>query len=428
MRIGIIGAGFTGLAAAYTLQKNGHMVTVFEKESEPGGLAIGYQEKTWDWTLEQHYHHWFTNDDAILQLAREINHTVLIKRPKTSVFVENALYQLDSPLAFLQFPKLPFLDRIRMIIPLGLLRINPFWKPLEKIKAVHVLPKLMGEKAWKLLWEPQLVNKMGKYAQHISLVWFWTRITKRTPSLAYPEGGFLSFAQNLTKVIQKKGGVLYFNTEIQEIQDKKTTTIHFHTEKGEKNYQEFDVIIVTLPSFLFLKIAPQLPLSYKDSLAKLQGLGATNMVLRLKKQFLTDNTYWLSICEQQSPVLVLVEHTNFMDKKHYNNEHLLYIGNYLETKDQRFTMQKEKLLELYNPLLQRIYPEYKKFLIDYQVFRAPFAQPIIPTNYSKFIPSFTTPLPHVYLANMEQVYPWDRGTNYAVALGVKIAEKISQSL
>jgi hypothetical protein len=35
-----------------------------------------------------------------------------------------------------------------------------------------------------------------------------------------------------------------------------------------------------------------------------------------------------------------------------------------------------------------------------------------------------TPLENVYLANIEQVYPWDRGTNYAVELGEKIADYI----
>ena len=58
MKIAIIGAGFSGLAAAYTLTKRGHDVTVFEKDSQPGGLAIGYKEKVWDGTLETHCHHW----------------------------------------------------------------------------------------------------------------------------------------------------------------------------------------------------------------------------------------------------------------------------------------------------------------------------------------------------------------------------------
>src|SRR5438552_5093867 len=113
MNIAIIGAGFTGLSAAYRLGKKGHNVIVFEKDSQPGGLAIGYQEKDWNWTLEKHYHHWFTNDKFILNLAKEINYPVVIKRPKTSVYIDGDIFQLDSPSAFLTFPKLPLIDRLR---------------------------------------------------------------------------------------------------------------------------------------------------------------------------------------------------------------------------------------------------------------------------------------------------------------------------
>jgi protoporphyrinogen oxidase len=160
-------------------------------------------------------------------------------------------------------------------------------------------------------------------------------------------------------------------------------------------------------------------------MVRLRGLGATNMVLRLKKQFMPDTTYWLSICEKNSPVMVVVEHTNLMDKTHYNNEHLIYIGNYPESTSKEFSMAKEDLLKKYDEVLLKINPDYKTSLIDYDIFRAPFAQPIVPTNYSRLIPPFTTPLKHVFLANIEQVYPWDRGTNYAVELGQKIASLVS---
>ena len=135
-----------------------------------------------------------------------------------------------------------------------------------------------------------------------------------------------------------------------------------------------------------------------------------------------NGSYWLSICEKDAPVMVIVEHTNLMDKKFFNNEHIVYVGNYPDTKSELFSMSKEDLLKKYDPLLRRINPEYKKNILSYEVFRAPFAQPIVPTNYSKLIPPFTTPFPHVFLANIEQVYPWDRGTNYAVELGKKIAK------
>jgi protoporphyrinogen oxidase len=425
MKIGIIGAGFTGLSAAYTLLKQGHTVTIFEKDTYPGGLAVGYQEKQWAWTLEKHYHHWFTNDKFVLDLAKEINYPVLIKRPKTSVFVDNTIVQLDSPKAFLTFSKLPLLDRVRMSATLGSLRLNPYWKPLEKVRALDILPKMMGEKAWNMLWNTQLTNKMGAYAKDISLVWFWTRINKRTPSLAYPEGGFLSFANALVKAIEEKGGIVHFGAETSNITDKKKTTITYK-KNGKEISESFDKIIVTLPSYLFLKLAPELPDTYRNKLVRLKGLSATNMVLRLKKPFLTDGTYWLSICKQNAPIMAIIEHTNFMDKKNYNNEHLLYIGNYATTHD-KLDWDKKKLLAFYDHFLQKIHPGYEKDLIDYELFKAPFAQPIVPINYSKLVPSHTTPLPNVFLANIEQVYPWDRGTNYAVELGENIAHIVSPS-
>lgn len=427
MKIGIIGAGFTGLAAAYALQKKGHTVTVFEKDQEPGGLAIGYKEREWDWTLEKHYHHWFTNDHFVLNLAREIKHHVIIKRPKTSVFIKGKSYQLDSPQAILAFSQLPLIDRLRMGIVLAFLRFNPFWKPLEKINAIRFLSKTMGKRAFSLLWEPQLRNKMGKYAEEISLVWFWTRINKRTSSLAYPEGGFLTFAKHLVEEIKEQKGTFYFQTEIVELTDADKATVKTKNAKGKEQDFEFDRVIVTLPSFLFLKITPQLPDEYRNKLVKLRGLGASNMVLRLKEPFLNDGTYWLSICKENSPVMVVVQHTNLIDRKHFNNEHLLYVGNYLETTSPEFTMTKEELLKHYHATLAEINPEYKKNLINYEIFRAPFAQPIVPTNYSRLLPSFITPLKNIYLANIEQVYPWDRGTNYAVELGQKIAGIVANS-
>ncbi len=424
-RIAILGAGFTGLSAAYYLSKDKNVeVTVFEKDSFPGGLAIGYKEPSWEWTMEKHYHHWFTNDNFILDLAKDIGYQVVIKRPKTSVFIKGQRYQLDSPLSLLTFPLLPLLDRLRMVAVLGLIRLNPFWKPLESINANKFLNITMGKKAYSMLWEPQLRNKMGKFADSVSLVWFWSRIKKRTPSLAYPKGGYLTFANSLVSEVEKKGGKVSFNSDIVNISENGKVCNLLIKKNGKEQKYQFDKIIVTLPSYLFLKIAPKLPQTYRNKLNRLKGLGATNLILRMDKQFMDDNTYWLSICEKNSPVMVVVEHTNFMDKKHYGNEHIIYIGNYPSADSNEYQMDKDELLKLYHPVLKRINPDYQKAIISSILFKVPFAQPIIPANYSKIIPEMTTPFKNVFLANIEQVYPWDRGTNYAVELGLKIANSL----
>lgn len=423
MKIAIIGSGFTGLSAAYELLKQGHEVIVLEKDARPGGLAIGYQEKGWEWTLESFYHHWFTNDKAVLDLAKELHYPVLIRRPKTSSFIDGKIFQLDSPKTFLVFPRLSIFERIRMGVVLGLLRYNPFWKPLERVTAEKILPKVMGGKPYEILWRPLLVNKFGSFAKDISLAWFWARVTKRTPSLAYPEGGFLRFAEALEKAVEKKGGKITYNAGVQGIKDNTKISVQY-TVNNKSQTLEADKIIVTLPSFLFTKIAPQLPEEYKKRLLNLKGIGAVVAVMRLKKPFFQNNTYWLNVCDTKAPVLAIVEHTNFMDSKHYNNEHLIYLGNYLPKEHPYFSMSAEELLQVFDPYLKKINPNYKDSFIGIKKFSVPFAQPIIPVNYSKQIPSFDTPLPNVYLANMQQVYPWDRGTNYAVELGQKIAQHI----
>ncbi len=445
MKIAIIGAGFTGLSAALALSKNNHEITVFEKDEYPGGLAMGYKESLWNWGLEKYYHHWFTNDKNAISLAREIRCEIVTKRPKTSVIADNHIYKFDSFFDVLTFPKLNMPDKLRMASVLGLLRYNPFWKPLEKVKAVDFLQRTMGNKAYSLLWEPQLKNKFGRYADDISLCWFWARIKKRTSSLSYPKGGFLEFAQKLVSEIKKRNGEFYFNTEVTEIRNvnhsgKRGTSasrilIRCWTSQSQHDGKEvkskeqkfyFDKVIVTLPSFLFLKIAPQLPEDYRRRLQNLKGLGALNLILRLRQPFLKDGTYWLSVCNKNAPVMAVVEHTNFMDKKYYNNEHIVYLGNYLPNNHPYMKMSANELLKVYDPFLRKINQNYQLSIINYQLFKAPFAQPIISNNYSQLMPPFETPLKNVYLANIQQVYPWDRGTNYAIELGEKIAKIISR--
>ena len=426
MKIGIIGAGFTGLTAGLRLSQTGHQVFIFEKDEQPGGLAVGYKEKEWDWTLEKHYHHWFTNDKSVLNLAKELNYKVFSPRPKTSSFVDDEIVQFDSPLSLLKFNKLSPFERVRMGTSLAFLRYNKYWKPFEKYRAEKYLLNSMGQKSYSMIWEPLMKNKLGKYSSDVSLAWFWARIYKRTSNLAYPEGGFLQFAQKIENEIKKNNGHIYYNSEIINLSSNRKPSLTYTRPGSVKKIDEFDAIIVTLPTFLFTKIAPSLPKSYINQHKPLKNIAALNMVLRLKKPFLKDGTYWLSMCDINSPILAIVEHTNFMDKKHYNNEHLVYLGNYLETNDPRYTMSDKELLSLYDPWIKKINPDYASSLIGYKTFHAPFAQPIIFRNYSKNIPSTKTPLKNVHLANIQQVYPWDRGTNYAVELGEKIAHEISK--
>jgi len=109
-KVAIIGAGVAGMAAAWDLARAGHSVTIYEAADRVGGLAAGFKDEGWDWTLEKFYHHWFEGDSDMLALIEEIGHSdkVLFPRPKTSFWIDGAMVRSEiEPTSVLQLPLSP---------------------------------------------------------------------------------------------------------------------------------------------------------------------------------------------------------------------------------------------------------------------------------------------------------------------------------
>jgi protoporphyrinogen oxidase len=408
MNVAIIGGGFTGLTAAYRLSKQGHTVVLFEKEPTLGGLAIGFKKKHWDWYLEAAYHHLFTNDDSIISLVYELGlkDQLIIKRPITATLYQNQMYQLDSATSLLSFPGLPFLDRLRTGAFLATMKVNPFWQPLEHLTAKQLALSLGGNSGWKTLWEPLLVGKFGSYADTVAASWFWARIKKRTPSLAYIEGGFQTLVDKLEEKILAQGGKIQKNTEI---------------SAKDISRSQFDKIILTIPTPLALKLFPKLKSVNPRFTTPIPHLHAQVLIVETKEPIMKD-IYWLNITDNTYPFLALVQHTNYMDKKHYGGNHLAYIGNYLPSHHPYLKLNKNQLFKLFEPFLGKI-SKSKIHDPKLDLFVAPFAQPVHQKNYSSKAPPIETGINGVLLGNMDSIFPWDRGTNYAVELGETLAKK-----
>jgi len=421
MRVAIIGAGFTGLAAAKKLSEKGYEVTVFEAAGVPGGLASGFKNPGWKWPLEKHYHHIFESDWAIRNFASELKHKIVFKEVTTSTLTPHGIFPLDSPKALLTFPGLDLVAKLRVAAVLAFLKITPFWKPLEAVSTKAFLRMWMGETAWKVLWQDLFKKKFGKYYSGVPASWFWARIKKRSKKLGYPRGGFEGLANKAVRYLKKEGAILYFDTSINRIA-RKDNKVSLKTASGEEFI--FDRVICTLPSPLFERIMVGLPSGYRNKLIGLKGIGAVTLVLSLKENLLK-NVYWLNVGEGNYPFLAVVEHTNLIRSNNYGDDKIVYIGNYLDTGHKYFGLNAKELLEEFMPYLKFVNPDFKvSWIKKVDVFKTGFAQPIITLNYSKKLPALKTPIEGVYLANIQQVYPWDRGTNYAVELGEKVAQLI----
>ena len=410
-KIAIVGAGFTGLSAALALSQN-HKVTLFEATNELGGLAAAVKLPGCDWFIEKHYHHWFTNDEAALGLIKQLGleNKLLFPKTLTSLFYHGKIYPFNSPSQILSFNPLAMIDRLRLGLVSLYLKLLPksLAVDLEKYKAGDWLKKYFGEKVYGIVWKPLLEGKFGKYADAVNMAWFWARIKKRTMLLGYLEGGYQVLIDAIKNKIKKNGGKILLATP-------------FDSAKTSS----FDKVIVTTPSPIFLKLYPELPENYKKRLTSIPHLHALNLLLVTREKILKDE-YWLNINDRKFPFIAVVQQTNLVDAKHYGGKHLTWIGNYLPEGHPYLKMNKEELFKLYLPYLKKINPSFNFTLnaIRFELFLGPFAQPVFPLNYSKIIPGFKTPIPNVYLANMDMVYPWDRGTNYAIELGEEIANLV----
>jgi len=175
-----------------------------------------------------------------------------------------------------------------------------------------------------------------------------------------------------------------------------------------------------------MKIIPNLSNSYKHELSKIKHLYAQVMVLVLNKPFM-NKTYWLNVLDKKFPFLVVVDHTNFINSKNYNNKHVLYVGNYLPKNHIFLKYDNKKMLQVFLPFLRKININIDALIEESHLFNIPFAQSIVDTDYYKYVPEIRTPIKNVYLANIDMIYPWDRGTNYSVELGEKAADLIVQN-
>ncbi len=427
-KIAIVGGGITGLAAAYFLSAKGHRITVFEKGEKLGGLSACFREKEWSWPLERYYHHYFASDKDFLNLVRDLGleKKLLFKKPKTSVFVEGKIYRFDGPLSILLFPKLAILDKLRTGLTSLFLKINPFWKPLENISAVDFINKTMGNRTFKLIWEPLLQSKFGSSFDVIPASWFWTRVKKRSFSLGYLEGGNDTLIDSLAENIRRKSGEIFLNAEVKSIRKAGEALA---VDAAGSASQEYDRVVVTSSPAVLSKVAPGLSPEEKKDLNSLKSLGNLCLVLILKQSFLADGTYWLNVNDSEFPFVSVVEHTNFMEKKYYGSQVVVYAGGYYPSGHRFFKMKKEEIFKEFLPFLKKINPDFNFELstLNFELFKDVYSQPVVNLNYSRHLPAFTTSIPGLFWASLHHVYPEDRGVNYAIRLGKKMADEINLS-
>ncbi|NQW17790.1 MAG: NAD(P)/FAD-dependent oxidoreductase [Chloroflexi bacterium] len=433
MKIGIIGAGAAGLAAAYDLANAGHELIVYESAPFAGGQASTIE--VGGARLERGYHHLFLSDRSIIGLMEELGvGSSLQWIPSTvSTYTGGKMYPFVTPFDLLRFKPLSPLDRIRLgLLSLRLQRMKD-WRPLQHLTAAEWIKSEGSDGIFQNMWDPLLRAKFGRHHDVVGMPWLWSKFQTRVTSrkgmfgrevLGYPVTSFDEVFQELQARIESKGGQVHLSSQVRQIHHNEAgaTGLRVEPDSGEPFDQEFDSVLATNASFDFVKLV-DLPDDYRSKLEDVHYMAAVVLILEMKHPL--TSTYWMNIADDSVPFLGLIEHTNLMPKEMYGGNHVLYLTNYLDRDEPMFSMSKEELLAHYLPHLKKFNPEFDESWITKVHYNAlSAAQPIITPNYAERIPSHRTPIKNLYLANTTQIYPEDRGTNYSIRMGREMAQMI----
>lgn len=429
----VVGAGYTGLVAAYKLSQTGHKVTVLEKGNTLGGLASDFRVE--GASLERAYHHLFKTDTSIIGIAKElgIENKLIWHDSSVSLYYNNALYPFKGALDLIRFKPLSFINRVRAGLVVLYLQKTHKWDKFENISAYDWMLKYAGKQVTRVIWEPLLKGKFDAYFDKVSMAWLWARIHVRAQSretggekLGYFDGGFQVFTDALVAKLNDLDVTIRTGENINVIKSLKSgrVSIGFSDKKNEV----YDKCIATVPSYVFADLVANntsVSPTYLNQLRSTPYLGARLLIFSSGQDL--SPYYWHNINDVNLPFLVFINHTKLVDKKQYGDKYIYYVATYVPHDHELFTCEDKKLEKTWFSALRKIFPDFDvKAIHEKHFFRFANAQHIVGLDYLKNIPNKKTPIKNVYLSNFSQIFPEDRGTNYAVRDGLSIAKIVME--
>jgi len=431
--IAVVGAGLAGLTAALRLTERGYRVRIFERYPRPGGLARIFE--VGGEPVEAFYHHLFTSDTAYVELARELGVADRIEwlPSRMGIWTEGRLWDFGTPVSLLRFSPMSWWDKMRFALATLYLQRRSDPAPYENITAADWIRRHQGETAWRTVWGPLLYQKFADRAEQVAMVWLWGKLrlrgTSRSSSglgerLGYMKGSFSGLVDALERRVIESGGSFELKRPVRRI-DREAGG--FRVTTANQTWPASHVVVAApIPDYLGIA-GHLLEDSDRQRLGDLQATAAMCTVLVMERSLTP--YYWLNIADPEMPFGGLIEHTNFIPRERYGGRHLLYISNYMFQDHPMFRASKSVVLEAYLPALARINPDFDpSWIVDSHHFRAECAQPLVTIGYSQQIPAMRSPVPGLYLCSMGQIYPEDRGMNYAVLYGGRVASLMLDDL
>lgn len=407
MRIGIIGAGVSGLAAAWEWRRAGHEVAVFERAEKAGGLI-----STFDFdgvTIERYYHFLCRGDRGYIDLCGELGlgNRIRWKPARTGFYYAGREYPFTTPADLLRFSPLSPFERLRLGAFALEARMREEWAQLDAIAAKPWLIDRLGRKAYDMIWHPLLAFKFGPHHERVSAAWVWHRVHRVARSkgrMGYLEGGSALLLDTLVAKLREAGVRIEEGCGVDAVAESGGRAAGLRLSDGAA--YECDRVISAAPLPAAARLVEAAWPDYAARLRTVDYVGVVCAVFKLARP--VTNNFWLNIHDERMASNGLIEFTNLYPVIPRPRS-IVYVPFYVATDSDLYRASDDAVFAQTWGYLRAINPNLNDGdLLAWRVSRAPYAQAVCPVDFLKTRPPAEDAVPGLSLLDSIYQYPEDR--------------------
>jgi protoporphyrinogen oxidase len=406
--VGIIGGGLLGLTTAYRLAKQGVAVSVYERDSQLGGLAgtadLGGRP------VDRYYHVVLPTDDRVRGLAAEVglgDDAFRFRHTRVGFYQDGRLTSMSSARELLTFPGLSMVDRVRLGAFVARCQLKSDFDDLERMSLEDWLRRTSGDRLWRALWQPLLDSKFDGRYEDLPATYLWarTRRMSRTRDASSREvmgtlnGGYQVLVDALARAIVSMGGEVRTSTPVRHVPSAGGRALGVALEEGLVRHDW--VVTTQLRPGLEGLLAPELDAAMGPD--PLRYLGVVCLVARVRKS--VSPYYSLNITDRRIPLTTVVETTHVVDPELAGGT-LLYVPRYVDPTSPDLERPKAEIRREYLGHVRTMFPALRTDDVEaVHVARARVAEPIHVLGGRRPAPEDLFPAPGLAAASSASFYP-----------------------